>query len=128
MRRTLFAAVAVVAAALAGCSSDEKLHDVSGTVTHGGKLIPKGLIFFDPDGGGPQGFANIENGKFDTAVAGQGRGICGGKYTVRIGGFDGKAAPEAPFGQALFPEHTFSRDLPAQTQTLDYDVPGKAAK
>lgn len=108
---------------LSGCSSEEKLYDVSGTVTFQGKAIPKGLIFFDPDKGGPQGFANIENGKYDTAA--KGKGIRGGKYGIRIGGFDGKEGPEAPFGQALFPEHTFTKELPAEKQTFDYEVPKK---
>ena len=117
------------AALLAGCGGEEKLYDVSGTITFNGQPIPKGLIFFDPDPSkgtpGTQGFAEIENGKFDTAAAGKGRGIRGGAYIIRISGFDGKVAPEAPFGQYLFPEHELTRDLPAQNQTFDFDVPGK---
>lgn len=126
MHRTLALAAAGVAAALvAGCGGGETLHDVSGTVTYEGKAVAKGLIFFDPASGTPgtQGFANIENGKYDTAAAGQGKGIRGGgKYHVRINGFDGKVAPEAPFGAALFPEHEFTHDFPANTQAFDYDV------
>jgi len=124
-RKLVPAVVLLAAVGVAGCSPEEKLYDVSGTVTHQGKPVAKGLIFFDPDGGGPQGFASIEDGKFDTATPGQGKGIRGGKYTVRINGFDGKVAPEAPFGAAVFPEHTFSKELPAQNQTFDYEVPVK---
>ena len=102
----------------------------SGTITFEGKLIPKGLIFFDPDPSkgtpGTQGFANIENGHYDTAVAGKGKGIRGGgPYHIRISGFDGKEGPEAPFGQFLFPEHQLTRELPAEDQTFDYDVKRK---
>lgn len=122
---SLAVAVFVAAAVVVGCSSDEKLYDVSGTVTHQGKGIPKGLIFFDPDGGGPQGFANIENGKYDTATPGQGKGIRGGKYNIRVNGFDGRQGMEAPFGEAIFPEHTFTKELPAEKQVFDYDVPKK---
>ena len=126
MRRVLTAAGVLFALAMAGCSPEEKLYDVSGTITHQGKPVPKGVIHFDPDGGGPQGFANIENGKFNTATPGQGKGIRGGgKYTLRINGFDGKVGDESPMGAAVFPEHMFSKDLPAQNQTLDYDVPAK---
>ncbi|MSR31010.1 MAG: hypothetical protein EXR99_05830 [Gemmataceae bacterium] len=111
---------------LAGCGGGEALYDVTGIITHEGKPIPKGLIFFDPDPTaktpGSQGFANIENGKYNTATAGKGRGIKGGKYLIRIGGFDGKEAPEAPFGKYLFPEHQLTQDLPAKNQTFDYDV------
>jgi hypothetical protein len=109
-----------------GCGPKEKLYDVSGTITFEGKAIPKGLIFFDPDTSkgtpGTQGFANIENGRYDTSVRGKGKGIQGGSYTIRISGFDGKEAPEAPFGQYLFPEHQLTKELPPQNQTFDYDV------
>lgn len=109
---------------LVGCSTSERLYDVAGTITFEGKPIPKGLIFFDPDKGTPgtQGFANIENGKYDTAISGKGRGIRGGAYNIRISGFDGKEGPEAPFGQYLFPEHQLSKELPAKNQTFDYNV------
>ena len=76
-----------------GCSPQEKLHRVSGVVTHNGKPIPKGLIFFDPQADGPQGFANIVNGKYDTAE--QGQGVRGGAYNVRVNGFDGVEAGAA---------------------------------
>ena len=104
-----------------GCSQQEKLYRVSGVVTYGGKPVPKGLIFFDPKTDGPQGFANIVEGKFDTAQ--QGRGVRGGTYNVRVNGFDGKEANEAPFGQALFPEYTGTKDLPQQDSTYDLDIP-----
>lgn len=120
----LAAAVCAAASIVVGCSSEEKLYDVSGTVTHNGKPIPKGLIFFDPDmskgGVGTQGFANILNGKYDTAD--KGKGIRGGAYIVRVSGFDGKEANDAPFGQSLFPEYTETRELPSTTSTLDIDV------
>jgi hypothetical protein len=128
MIRSLCAAALLTGVALlVGCSSGEKLYDVSGTITFDGKPIPKGLIFFDPDKGTPgtQGFANIENGMFDTAAPNQGKGIRGGAYVIRISGFDGKAGPEAPFGQYLFPEHELKKELPAQNQTFDYDVKKK---
>ena len=114
-------------AALAGCSNEEKLYRVSGTVTHDGKPVAKGLIFFDPDGAkgttGGQGFANILNGKYDTAA--EGKGVRGGAYVVRINGFDGKEANEAPFGQPLFPEYTGNKELPKEDSTYDVDVPKK---
>src|SRR5262245_48021669 len=109
--------------ALAGCTKEEKLYRVSGAVTFGGKPIPKGLIFFDPKVEGPQGFANIVDGKYDTAQLG--KGVRGGAYDVRVNGFDGKEANEAPFGQALFPEYTGATDLPQADSTYDLDVPAK---
>src|SRR5262245_56604248 len=96
--------------ASAGCTKQEKLYRVSGVVTHGGKAIPKGLIFFDPKADGPQGFANIVEGKYDTAV--QGKGIRGGSYNIRDNDFDGKEAKKAPFSQPLFPEHNGRKYAP----------------
>jgi hypothetical protein len=122
------AALALATAALLpGCGDGERLYRVSGTITFDGKPIPKGLIFFDPAPGTPgtQGFANIEDGRFDTAAAGKGRGIRSGNYVIRISGFDGIERPEAPFGQALFPEHELTKELPSQDQTFDYDVKPK---
>ena len=73
-------------AAWSGCTQEEKLYRVSGVVTYDGKPIAKGLIFFDPQAGGPQGFANILEGKYDTK---QGKGVRGGAYNIRVNGFDG---------------------------------------
>lgn len=125
--RSAFAAAlaAATAAATAGCGGEEKLYNVSGTVTYNGKPIPKGLIFFDPDstkgGSGSQGFANILNGQYTTAD--KGRGVRGGAYNIRISGFDGKEANEAPFGQTLFPEYGVNKDLPKADSELNIDVP-----
>jgi hypothetical protein len=122
-RRSAIAVLLLVT--LAGCGEpEEKLYQVSGTVTYDGKPIPKGLIFFDPDAskgtGGMQGFANILDGKYDTA---EGQGVRGGAYEVRVNGFDGKESNDAPFGQALFPEYRGHKDLPQADSTFDLDVP-----
>ncbi len=126
-RGPVVAGLALGLAALAGCSNEEKLYRVSGTVTYDGKPVAKGLIFFDPDGtkgtAGGQGFANILNGKYDTAE--EGKGVRGGSYVVRVNGFDGKEANEAPFGQPLFPEYTGSKELPMEDSTYDLNVPKK---
>jgi len=110
-------------ALLYGCGPrEEKLYRVSGTVTYSGKPIPKGLIFFDPRVDGPQGFANIVDGKYDTSQ--QGKGVRGGStYDVRVNGFTGIEANEAPFGQPLFPEYTGTKELPAVDSTYDLDIP-----
>ena len=119
-----FAALALVLglAALVGCGAgEEKLYQVSGVVTYDGKPVAKGVIHFDPKADGPSGFANILDGKYDTAQ--QGKGVRGGEYDVRVNGFDGKEANEAPFGRALFPEYTGTKDLPQEDSTFDLDVP-----
>ncbi len=105
-----------------GCGSDEKLSQVSGTVTYDGKPVPAGTIFFDPVAGGAksQGFATIKNGEFDTAQGG--RGLGAGKFQVRVLGFDGKEANDAPLGRSLFPEHTQSHEQTGANATLDIKV------
>jgi hypothetical protein len=117
----------LVIALMAGCAKEERAHRVSGTVTWNGRNVPAGLVFFDPDGTrgtrGGQGFATIKDGKFDTAVEGQ--GVRGGAYMVRILGYDGKVANEAPMGQPLFDEYQEARDLPAADSEQTFAVPGK---
>jgi hypothetical protein len=105
---------------LAGCGGGKPNYHVSGTVTFEGKPIPKGLIFFDPEGPGPQGYASIVNGHYNTAE--QGKGIAGGKYNVRVNGFDGKEGPDAPLGQGLFPEYLDVKELPKQDSTLNLAI------
>jgi hypothetical protein len=115
----------VAVLAVAGCGREERLYDVSGTVTFGGKPVPKGQVFFDPDPTkgttGGQGFATIQDGKYTTAQ--NGRGIRGGAYAIRVLGYDGKEANEAPFGQPLFPEYELKKDLPASDSELPLDIP-----
>ena len=111
----------------AGCGSGEKLYDVSGTATHNGEPIPAGIIYFDPDptkgGTGTQGFASIKDGRYTTAVHGQ--GARGGPYIIRITGYDGKTANEAPLGRPLFDEYELKKDLPAADSELNLDIPKK---
>jgi hypothetical protein len=108
---------------IAACSREEKLYRVSGNVTFVGKPIAKGLIFFDPQAEGPQGFANIIDGKYDTTV--QGKGVRGGSYNIRVNGFDGKQVNDAPFGNTLFPEYTGTTELPSKDSTFDLDIQKK---
>lgn len=111
----------------AGCGSGERLYDVSGTASYDGQPIPAGIIYFDPDplagGTGPQGFASINDGKYTTAVNGQ--GVRGGSYVVRITGYDGKSANEAPLGRPLFDEYEVKKDLPAANSEVNFDIPKK---
>ncbi len=122
--------LAIAATVFTGCGGGPKTFDVSGTVTFDGKPIPAGRIDFFPDfakgNDGPQGFAIIKNGKFDTRQAGQGHG--GGALLVRIEGFDGKSDDPSFFGNPIFVAHQFSRELPKEATTQTFDVPASAAK
>lgn len=121
MPRKLAVVALIVALGILGCGpQEEKLYHVSGTVTYGGKPVPKGRISFDPTTEGPMGFATIEDGKYDTA---KGNGVRGGKYSIRVNAFNGIPGPDLPFGQSLFNEYTGATELPAKDSTFDLDIP-----
>ncbi len=113
--------------------------DISGTVTFKGKPVHRGTIVFSPDqskgNAGPQGAAEIKEGKFDTSV--KGKGLVGGHHIITINGFDqvdenakpkmssdGMMTPQKP----LFPTYTIQKDLPKENSTLDIDVIDKQKK
>ena len=98
-----------------GCGpAPEPVARVHGTVTFRGQPVPKGNVFFDPDGtkgtSGKQGFAGIVDGKFDTAAP-DGDGIKKGDYTIRVQAFDGKPLPDLPFGTGLTSEYIDKRNF-----------------
>jgi hypothetical protein len=103
---------------------------LSGTVTFAGKPVPKGMIFFDPDpakgGAGPQGAAVISDGKYSTALDGQ--GVRPGPYLVRINAFDGKVTPDLPMGNGLCPEFLDAKEFPPADSTYDVEVGKPAGK
>jgi hypothetical protein len=109
---------------LCGCggSVDEgpERFDVSGTVTFDGKPVPTGTIYFNPAEGhsGPQGFAAIVDGKYDTAS--EGKGTVGGPHSVRIEGADAAGVP-------IFVPHFEEVDLPKSTTEQSFEVPASAA-
>jgi hypothetical protein len=110
-----------------GCARGPQTYHVSGQVTFQGQPLPRGVIFFDPDpkrqNTGPQGYAYIKDGRFDTSQE-DGRGVVGGAYIARIDGFDGKPGAELPFGSVLFTQFQQSLELPAAGPAVqDFEVP-----
>ena len=91
------------------------------------------MIYFQPDaqGGnsGPQGFATIRNGAFDTKR--EGKGTVGGPMIVRITGFDSEPPKDLsetePGPKPLFAEYQTKADLPKEDGNQDFDVPASAA-
>lgn len=127
--RRLVVMVAVIAAvALAGCGDrGPRRYHVRGAVTFAGQPVRLGRIVFDPDqsrgNAGPQGFAPIENGRFDTANR-HCKGTVGGPTIVRIDALeilDGEDGASA--GRPLFTTHEERIDLPQASITRDFDVP-----
>src|SRR5688572_12551212 len=85
--------------ALCGCAQSSGRFDLSGTVTFKGRPVPAGIIVINPDlskgNDGPQGFAEIRDGRFDTRA--RDKGAPSGAVILVIDGFDGAARPEEPY-------------------------------
>jgi hypothetical protein len=106
---------------LSGCAGDggPPRYRLSGEVTYDGKPIPYGDILFTPDAdkdnSGPQGIAQIRNGRYDTSGS-EGKGIAGGPTVIRVTGFT-----EA--GGKLLCEVEVTADLPKDGGTHNINIP-----
>jgi len=119
--------VAGLLAVASGCDRGPQRFHVWGKITYQGQPIPAGSVTFDPDiaagADGPQGFAIIKNGEYDTRKDG-GIAPVGGKYVARIYATDGMPGPELPIGKPLFPERAIPQELPKQdTELPPIDIP-----
>lgn len=117
--------------AASGCGDPGPVrHRVQGTVTYGGKPVTFGRVVFDPDvmkdNRGPQGYAAIENGRFDTAANG-GKGTSGGPMVLTLDGFEPIGdGLDATAVRPLFSGHQEHRDLPAEDVEIKIDIPAGA--
>ena len=73
---------------------------------------------------GPQGMAEIRNGRFDTRELA--KGAPSGPVIFMIDGFDGAAQGESPSGKPLFIGYKVQLDLPKQASEQNIDVPESA--
>ncbi len=118
----------IAAAVWPGCGQDDPTSfRVRGTVTYQGEPVPRGIVYFDPDPArnnrGPQGYAIVEHGEYDTAGR-SGRGIVGGPYRVRVSGFNGLNRSEMmPYGSPLFAEQLIEKDFAHEDSVFDIDIP-----
>ena len=120
--------LALIALAAVGCEQGPRRFNVSGSITYDGQPLPAGVIWFDPDytqgnNDGLQGYAYIKAGKYDSAETES--GPTGGKYIVRIEGFDGKPGVELPMGSPIITDFSQPIDLPGEDTTRDFAVPAK---
>ncbi len=126
-------ALGLVLASAAGCGErGPERFRVSGTVTHAGRPVQLGRIVFEPDtsrgNDGPQGFAPIENGRFDTSGP-HCRGTVGGPMRVRIDGFEMKDGEDAAAsGKLLFPSYEEAANFPRATVERDFVVPAQQGR
>jgi hypothetical protein len=108
----------------AGCGRDDgwDRYRVTGTVTFDGKPIPSGMIVFTPDvskqNDGPQGVADIKDGKYDTRQS-KDQDMVGGPMNVSVTGLSADGRPLC--------QYDFAVDLPREDTTKDIEVPKSAA-
>lgn len=117
-----------VAIVLAGCGKAGPVrYRVRGNVTYGGKPVTYGRVVFDPDvtkeNTGPQGYAAIENGRFDTGANG-GQGTSGGPMMVTLHGFEPAGdGLDATNTRQLFAGHVEYCDLPKADAEVNFEIP-----
>ncbi|HWL08387.1 MAG TPA: hypothetical protein VNQ76_08285 [Planctomicrobium sp.] len=112
-----------------GNSDGPERFQVSGIVKFDGEPLPFGTIVFEPDSSkgnsGPQGFAEIKNGVYDTGLR-DGRGSTGGPMVISIQGKTEEVVTEGSTGRFLFQDFHMEKDLPKEKTTLDIDIPKEA--
>lgn len=112
---------------LCGCggSGGVDRYELSGAATYGGRPLPAGVMFLQPDtsrgNDGPGTMTEINDGRYQTFA---GKGTVGGPHVVRITGYDGPPGGETSGGRRLFREYRFQVDLPRHDASHDFDVPG----
>jgi len=116
---------------LTACSKKSSSRfDLSGTVTFKGQPVPAGLVAINPDfskgNDGPQGVAEIRDGRFDTRLLD--KGAPSGPVILMIDGFDGVPQPESPYGKPLFLGYKVSMELPKEASEKNIEVPESAGE
>jgi hypothetical protein len=109
---------------VSGCKEEGPTrYRVSGDATFGANPITHGVVLFTPDdskqNSGPQGLAQIRDGKFDTSSS-DGKGIAGGPTVVHVTVLTGAG------GQVIC-EYEYKVDLPRSDTKHNVEVPATAA-
>ena len=127
-----------IVAVLAGCSRGKSVErfPVAGSVTHDGRPVPRGAVWFEPTASvgtiAATGFAVIESGTYRTPPdTSPGKGL----YRLRIIGRDGTPPTEKDsaemmpgqqfLGRPVFPEYTTTIELTGSNAPLDLIVPAQ---
>jgi hypothetical protein len=126
--------VVAVCGLAVGCGPGTTGNRLSGKVTFKGQPVPAGRVQILPDTAkgnkGTAGYANIQNGTYDTSASG-GQGAVSGAVIITVEGIDPKPPPGASpdvTTTILFSNYQLSADLPAGDSEKDIDVPETAAQ
>jgi hypothetical protein len=128
MNRSLIICVAtVVFAGLLGCSKTSPDGvDVWGNVEWKGNPVPSGIVTFTPDAAkgnrGHQGWAIIENGRFDTRNSGS-KSSPKGACIVTISDKQPSTDPAHPAGTSIIVKYDQAMEMPSASGELNLIVP-----
>jgi hypothetical protein len=116
----------VAAMFLVGCSKPEvERYPLSGNIRFAGAPVTSGFIVFEPDtlkgNRGPQGYASIVHGRYETDATG--KGSVAGPIKVRIVGLMAGGAAGEDAGISLFQPYETSIEVSEATSTVDFEVP-----
>lgn len=122
-----FCCVFVCALYSFGCGGNDgpKRYRITGTITFKGEPVPVGYIQFIPEPAtrGPEGFAEVLDGKFSTDN--YGRGVIGGPHKVIIEGSSGgepNEDGEIPQGEKLFDKYETTYTFDEANSEVDFEV------
>lgn len=122
----VYAALFLTCISAAACSKSEfNRQPISGQITYAGKPVESGFIVFEPDSEkgnrGPQGYASIVRGKYQTSETG--KGTVGGPVKVKIVGLKPPREASEDSGLPLFEPYEIAIEIAANTTTLNFEVP-----
>lgn len=125
----LLVVVAGLGLILSGCGGKPERVRLSGQVRFQDKPVKYGHIVFEPDASkgnrGPQGYAKIVDGKYDTNEAGT--APCPGFQVVSIEGYPELGGGADRKSRLVFNYRT-TVEVPERATTKDFDVPASAAR
>jgi hypothetical protein len=130
-RLAILLCVVAALACAAGCGSGATNRvAVWGNVTWKGAPVPSGIVYFSPDtkkgNSGPQGYALIKDGKFDTRDK-LSKGCVTGAQVASVHGCDGQnPAPGRPYGSNLFAPFELAVEVAQAGGQMDLNVPDAA--
>ena len=134
LHKSLFVTATALLAfvAIAGCGKkDSGRVAVWGEVTWKGRPVPMGVIYFSPDtkkgNRGPQGFALIKDGHYDSRDA-RSKGCVTGPQVVVVQGCNGLGVSgDFPYGRPLFASYEMPIEVAAEGGQMDLTVPDSVA-